>query len=188
MSFVTRPPEASPQRYVGLITRGIAFAIDAALINVAALLVSLGASLIASLFHFPPLLRTILLALGAAAYIVWMVGYFVVFWTSTGQTPGNRVLRIRVLSSSGELIDVRSALVRWAGMMLAALPFFAGFLLIPFSSKRRGLHDHLARTLVFEAPGLSLAQRRRESLVGTSRSSDDRGTLGPELDPSSSAR
>ena len=37
------------------------------------------------------------MGLGALAWFVWTIAYFVTFWSSTGQTPGNRLLRIRVL-------------------------------------------------------------------------------------------
>lgn len=171
------PTYSDAQRYEGLITRGIAFAIDAALINLVALIVSVGAKLIVSLFHhLPSPVNTALLSLGAAAYVAWTVGYFVTFWCSTGQTPGNRAMRIRVVSTSGELVGVVRALVRCAGFVLAALPLFAGFLIIPFDARRRGLQDRLARTVVVEAAGLSLAQRRRlKARAGSSISGDDRG-------------
>jgi uncharacterized RDD family membrane protein YckC len=45
--------------------------------------------------------------------------------------------------------------------VLAALPLFAGYLLILFDRKRRGFQDRLARTVVIEAPDLSLAQAQR---------------------------
>jgi hypothetical protein len=47
-------------------------------------------------------------------------------------------------------------------MVLAALALFAGYALIVFDSRRRGLQERLARTLVVEAPQLSVAARRRE--------------------------
>jgi uncharacterized RDD family membrane protein YckC len=37
-------------------------------------------------------------------------------------------------------------------LTLAALPLFAGFLLILVDDRRRGLHDRLARTVVVEDP------------------------------------
>jgi uncharacterized RDD family membrane protein YckC len=45
----------------------------------------------------------------------------------------------------------RRALLRFVGLTLAALPLFAGFLLILVDDRRRGLHDRLARTVVVEA-------------------------------------
>ena len=46
---------------------------------------------------------------GGALYVLWVVGYFVTFWATTGQTPGNRMLRIRVRAAGGERIRPRRA-------------------------------------------------------------------------------
>jgi hypothetical protein len=45
--------------------------------------------------------------------------------------------------------------------VLAALPLLAGYLMILFDGRRRGLQDRLARTLAVDAPELSLAEQRR---------------------------
>ncbi len=148
-------------RYVGLATRVISFALDAALINLVALLVAVGASLILSLVYLPSTLKTILAAIGGASYVLWAIGYFVVFWSTTGQSPGARVMQIRVVTAKGERVKPRRALVRCGGVVLAALPLFAGFVLILFDSKRRGFQDRFAGTLVIEAPQLSWAASRR---------------------------
>jgi uncharacterized RDD family membrane protein YckC len=61
-------------------------------------------------------------------------------------------MRIRVRPRGGEdRLLPRRSLVRFAGLVLAAIPFFAGFLLILIDDRRRGLHDRLARTVVIEA-------------------------------------
>src|SRR5947209_14507725 len=142
------PVVAQPVRYVGLVTRGIAFAIDAAIINVAALVVAGGTTLIVTILHFPHQLRTIIVAIGGVVYILWCIGYFLGFWSATGQTPGCRVMRMRVVTTNGERLKPRRALLRLIGLVLAALPLFAGFVLILFDGKRRGFQDRLARTLV----------------------------------------
>src|ERR1700759_2717269 len=113
------PPEP---RYVGLATRAIAFALDAALINVVAIVTALGASLILSIVHLPSSLHTFLVGLAGAAFILWAVGYFMVFWSATGQTPGARVMQIRMLAADGTVMKPTRALVRCAGVVLAALP------------------------------------------------------------------
>jgi uncharacterized RDD family membrane protein YckC len=159
------PAETAPAaevHYVGLATRVIAFTLDAALINLVAVIVGVGASLILSLLHLPGALRTILAAVGAAVYIGWTVGYFVVFWSTTGQTPGDRMLQIRVLTADeGEVLRPGRALLRCAGVLLAALPLFAGFVRILFDARRRGFQDRLAGTVVVEAPQLGMAATRR---------------------------
>jgi len=148
-------------RYVGLATRVLAFVIDAAVINLVAVTVGLGASLILSLFHLPDTLKAVLVAIGGVGYVLWSIGYFIVFWSTTGQTPGDRVMQIRVVSADGTQLKPRRSLVRCVGVVLAALPLFAGFVLILFDDKRRGFQDRFAGTLVIEAPQMSLIAARR---------------------------
>ncbi len=150
-------PEAAaptPIRYQGLVTRGIAFVLDAALINLVALVVGIGAALILSILSLPESLNPALGALGAFSFVVWTVAYFTLFWASTGQTPGNRVMEIRVVTADGGMLKPRRALFRFGALVLAALPFFLGFLPILLTERRRGLQDMLARTVVVDAPDL----------------------------------
>lgn len=169
-------------RYIGLVTRTVAFALDAALINVAALLVEFGFALILQVLHVSKDFKTALLAIGAVAYAVWIVAYFVGFWSATGETPGDRVMRIRVVPLEGGRITPRRAFVRCLGLVLSALPFFAGYLMILFDARRRALHDRVARTVVVESPGVSLAaarraRRRAEQGPRSSHSGDERGAV-----------
>ena len=150
-------PEAAaptPIRYQGLVTRGIAFVLDAALINLVALVVGIAAALILSILSLPESLNPALGALGALSFVVWTVAYFTLFWASTGQTPGNRVMEIRVVTADGGMLKPRRALFRFGALVLAALPFFLGFLPILLTERRRGLQDMLARTVVVDAPDL----------------------------------
>ncbi len=156
------PTTPAPMQYIGLATRAIAAAIDAALINAVVVIVGVGVSLIASLIFIPSWLRTVSLAIGAAAYVAWVVGYFVLFWSSTGQTPGDRMMMFRVVMTNGDRLRLRRALLRCATTVLAALPLFAGFLLILFDGRRRALNDVLAGTVVIDAPGQSLAAATRD--------------------------
>jgi uncharacterized RDD family membrane protein YckC len=142
---------AVPGPYVGLVTRAIAFALDAALLNVVALLTAAVVGLTFSVVSIPDWLRTVAIAASSVLYVLWIVGYFVVFWSTTGQTPGSRVLRIRVRATSGERLLPRRAVVRFIGLTLAAIPLFAGYLVILVDDRRRGLHDRLARTVVVDA-------------------------------------
>jgi uncharacterized RDD family membrane protein YckC len=141
----------SPVQYVGLTTRALAFGLDAAAVNLVAIVIAAIAALTFSVLNLPDELETVAIALGGALYVVWAVAYFVTFWSTTGQTPGDRLLRIRVRPLSGERLKPRRALLRFAGLTLAALPLFAGFLMILVDDRRRGLHDLLARTVVVDA-------------------------------------
>lgn len=150
MTVVLDVPAVRPRVYVGLVTRAIAFAIDAAIVNAVAIVVAAIVALTLTIVSKPDQLRAVLIAVGGVAWLLWTIGYFATFWSTTGQTPGNRILRIRVSAPDGGALPLRRALVRFAGLTLAAIPLFAGFALILFDDRRRGLHDMLARSVVTE--------------------------------------
>ena len=80
------------------------------------------------------------------------LAYAVYFISSgSGQTPGMRVMRVRVLTASGGPPSVPRSLVRFAGLILAIVPLFAGFLPALFDARRRALQDFLAGTVVVDA-------------------------------------
>ena len=142
-------------RYEGIVTRGIAFAIDAAVINLVAVVVAAGVGLALSVLSLPEdSLDTVLIGVGSALFLAWSLGYFVAFWSTTGQTPGSRLMKIMVCSADdGRVLRPRRAVLRFAGLVLAAIPLLAGFLPILFDDRRRGVHDMLAGTVVVDAPG-----------------------------------
>ena len=158
MSLALHPADATdataaPTEYVGIVTRAIAFATDAAVIQVVAIAVAGTFALILSVLSPHDKVDAVLLVVGSVAYGLWLVGYFVVFWSATGQTPGNRLLQIRVSrAADGEAPSAGAALLRFAGLILAALPLFAGFVPILFDDRRRGLQDMIAGTVVVPAP------------------------------------
>ena len=88
--------------YTGLVTRAIAFAIDALIIDLAAITVVAIVALALSLFEIPSVIATALAAIGAVVFLVWTAAYFVTFWSTTGQTPGARVMRFRVLAPDAQ--------------------------------------------------------------------------------------
>ena len=150
---VHRPPPAPPVRieYVGLITRAVAFVVDAAIVNGIAAVVAAAAALVLALFPLGHDMRTLIVAIAGAAFFIWVIAYFSTFWATTGQTPGNRLMRIRVTRPGGKALKARRALVRVVGLLLAALPLFAGFIPILLTDRRRGFADWLADTVVVTA-------------------------------------
>ena len=141
------------REYAGFVTRAIAFAIDIALIDLAAATVAVVVGLGLSALDVPHGVKTVAIAVGGVTYVAWLLGYFAMFWSTTGQTPGSRVMGVRVLCAArDEPVRLRAAVVRLFGMVLAAIPLCAGFFLILVDDKRRGLQDRLARTVVVYAP------------------------------------
>ncbi|HEY7075218.1 MAG TPA: RDD family protein [Solirubrobacteraceae bacterium] len=151
------PSAAEAQRtgeYAGLATRAIAYAADIVLIDLVALVVAGSFTLAMSLIGgLPHRLKTVAAVLGAALYLLWAIAYFVTFWSTNGQTPGSRLMRIRVVDARGAPhVGFRRALVRLVGLVLATIPLCAGFLIMLWDGRRRCLQDRMARTVVVHAP------------------------------------
>ena len=90
-------PAASGGRvpYAGLVTRGAALALDAAIVNAIVLVVAALLGLIASLVgELRP--EWLALTLAACGWALAVGTYFVLFWSTAGQTPAMRILRLRV--------------------------------------------------------------------------------------------
>lgn len=142
-------PAAPPPAYAGLVTRAIAFAVDALIVNLTGVLVGVLVGLALSILDTPEQTDKLLLAIGGVLFLAWSIAYFIAFWSTTGQTPGNVLMRIRVRrSESDEPLGLRLALVRLVGLWLAAIPLLLGFLPILLHDRRRGLHDFLSASVV----------------------------------------
>jgi uncharacterized RDD family membrane protein YckC len=143
---------ATERPYAGIVSRTVALAIDAAALTIGFAVASGVLGLILSLFTAVEV-SSPGAALGAAC--VWslvVAAYFVLFWSLAGETPGMRLMALRVVGDTDEPPRLGRALVRLVGMILAAIPFFAGFALILIDDRRRGLQDMLAGTVVVYAP------------------------------------
>jgi uncharacterized RDD family membrane protein YckC len=134
--------------YAGLVTRAVGIGVDLLVINGIAVITGALINLIASFFGHQGDLSLVAALLGGAAWIAWSALYFTIFWSLTGQTPGDRLMGIRVYSSTSDRIRIRQAFVRYWAMLLAALPLGAGFLPVLTDGRRRGLHDRIANTVV----------------------------------------
>lgn len=134
------------REYGGLASRGTAFIVDLALAHLIVLLAGLGVWLIFSLVGGlrPQWLADALVAVG---WFVVVTVYFVVFWTLTGQTPGMRLLQLRVTGRGGKPIGVVRALVRFVGLLISVV-LIVGVLPVLFEKRRRALQDFIAGTVV----------------------------------------
>jgi uncharacterized RDD family membrane protein YckC len=141
---------AAAPTYAGLVTRFVAFVIDAAIVTGVAFVAGAVASLALSVFgvSLDELPAAASVAVGAGGWLVLNLVYFAGSWTLTGQTTGMRLMTIRVVRSDGERLQPRKSLWRFIAVLIAALPLFAGYLLILVDDRRRGLHDRLAGTVV----------------------------------------
>jgi uncharacterized RDD family membrane protein YckC len=137
-------------RYAGIATRAVALAIDVAIAQVIVFTCAAVIALVASLageFHLGTPGRVI----AAIAWALAIATYFVTFWSTAGQTPAMRMMDIRVTTTTGEIPGITRSIVRMIGLVLAIIPFFAGFLPVLVDDRRRGIQDMLAGTVVEHA-------------------------------------
>lgn len=76
--------------------------------------------------------------------------YFTLFTGWDGQTPGKRLLGLRVVRITGDPVGYGRALLRYIGYFLSFLLVGFGFVMIAFDRNKRGLHDLIAGTCVIK--------------------------------------
>jgi uncharacterized RDD family membrane protein YckC len=141
--------------YAGLVSRTLAFSFDVLVINCVSWTTGIVVAVGLSAIPIPDEIQTLLVAIGSLIALLWAAGYFVVFWSANGQTPGDRLLEIAVRDArTGLPLRPRRALLRLLALPLSALPLCAGFVLIVFDHRRRALHDRLVGTVVVYATSL----------------------------------
>jgi uncharacterized RDD family membrane protein YckC len=147
MAATATPRDGLTTPYAGIASRAVALALD---VLIADLVVLLGGAMVALVGSLVGDLQldTAGKVLAAAAWLTVIVSYFVLFWTSTGQTPGMRALGLRVTTTAGTTLGLGRALVRIVGLGLAIIPCFAGFLPVLVDDRRRALQDFMAGTVV----------------------------------------
>jgi uncharacterized RDD family membrane protein YckC len=146
LSLGARRSPASP--FAGVASRGAALVVDAFAIVAGTAVLGGAASLVAAVVGGvrPDWLAQTLLSLAAVAIAV---GYFVVFWQTAGQTPGMRLMGVRLLTDrGGGRLTAWQAVMRTIGLALAIIPCFLGFVPALFDRRRRALPDYLAGTVV----------------------------------------
>ncbi|HYR56767.1 MAG TPA: RDD family protein [Myxococcaceae bacterium] len=162
---------ATPERVslalpiAGLGSRSIAYLLDALLILffwvTAYFLFSLLSSDFVGMF----------LSLSSLGRTLAVIGAFVtqwLYWTACevfgrGQTPGKRLLRIRVVSDNGSPVGVLQSAVRNLVRIVDFLPFFyaAGVLVMLLSRENRRLGDLLAGTILVREERIALDKYER---------------------------
>ena len=137
--------EASPAGYAGVVSRTIAYVVDALIVSVASVGTATGMSLISAVVGSDArdLARTLTTAYLVALPAVFAL-YCTVFWGLTGRTPGMALSGVRVVTMSQRRVRWIAALAR--GILLAYFPIGSLWMLV--DRRHRAIHDLIARTLV----------------------------------------
>jgi|GEM_PF-4071364 len=88
--------------------------------------------------------------LAALSYLIG-IGYFVYYWSTTGQTLGMKSQNLRVVRVDGQPLTWETGVLRYVGYFLGALCIFIGLLWVFWDPQRQGWHDKIAHTLVVRA-------------------------------------
>lgn len=91
--------------------------------------------------------RSALVAMGLVGAVM-AAGYFLFFWSLSGQTLGKLLTGSRVVDRRGGALGFGRATIRLFATLVAALPLGAGFIGLWTDSERRGWHDRIAGTKV----------------------------------------
>jgi len=71
------------------------------------------------------------------------------FWVYfNGQTPGKKLMGIKIVSLNNDPITLKQAVIRYIGYFISAFMLGIGFLMIAIREDKRGLHDLIANTKV----------------------------------------
>jgi uncharacterized RDD family membrane protein YckC len=139
--FLKREPQEKDAG-VGLATRGVAFVFDGAILNG----IFLGtAAILAALFGGDGLSGTGWVV-GAVGWVLFGGVYLFTFWSLAGQTPGMRILSIRVERNGDRRLGPRVARRRVTGTFLGLIPFGLGYLGVITRDDHRSFADRHAGT------------------------------------------
>lgn len=90
--------------------------------------------------------------LAFVALVVFGVLYFPYFWQKSGQTPGMKMLGIKVVRDvDGGSLTWGSAIIRMIGFWISGAVFYLGYIWVFIDKRRRGWHDLMASTVVVKA-------------------------------------
>jgi len=81
------------------------------------------------------------------------LAYYGYFWATTGQTPGKRIMQIKVVKMDGDKLTWNDAIARYIGYLVSGLVCLVGFVWALWDKDVQAWHDKMARTYVLKAQG-----------------------------------
>lgn len=129
---------------IGFGRRFVAYLIDMVIIYAVTFCMGIGVGLVTDPSADPSGFDLFISCLG----FILVIGYFVGFWATSGQTPGKMAMGIKVISSDGSPVSWGKAVARYLGYIISSLVLYLGFIWIAFDAQRQGWHDKIAGTYV----------------------------------------
>ena len=122
--------------YSGFWRRFLALAIDGIILAIPSLV-------------FTGLSRNFLTSMAASAVLGFF--YYPIFESSImSATPGKALMRMTVVTVTGERVTFKTGALRWICRYLSLVMFYVGYLMQPFTEKKQTLHDMISGTVVVD--------------------------------------
>jgi len=137
-----------PCHLVGFAPRLVAFMVDLVVVNMLAIIFTLGGMIAYMRGGVPRQDLDAYVPLFIISFIIASMTYFIYFHGATGQTVGKMILGLRVVSEDGGPLGYRRAILRWIGYFFSSVFFYFGFLWIIIDRKKQAWHDKLSGSLV----------------------------------------
>ena len=150
------PQESNLGKYAGFVTRLIAWIIDRLIVTA----VIAGTVVVAQFvwqslpinqhIHLGDAARLVVAILAGALAVLFAFSYHIVFWMLAGQTPGKRIMGVRIVRTNGERVRFGTCVKRQLGLLVSAI-LLLGYLWALVDNRRQAFHDKLAGTFVVYA-------------------------------------
>jgi uncharacterized RDD family membrane protein YckC len=136
------PGYEAPMNYAGFWVRFLAVILDSLILwSLSELLFNPLGLLIVLEYNFISMISILELVTGFLYYVI-----LTAIW---GQTLGKMALGIKVIRQDGTPLTWGTVVFREiVGKLLSAVIFLAGYIAVAIDPKKRGWHDHIAKTLV----------------------------------------
>lgn len=155
------PPARLPLKQAGFVSRAVALILDILFVTMGSIVFAALASLILNFFGFNAeslttddpttflgMIQVIIVAMSSLAVLLFVPGYFVIFWVLVGATPGKQILGLRIIRTDTSPLGWSRAVLRYIGYFISAIVFFLGYLWVFVDDRRMAWHDKLADTFV----------------------------------------
>jgi uncharacterized RDD family membrane protein YckC len=148
VNAIAVPSPAAPRGTAGIVSRALAFTVDALLLvgGLGVLLVLAGVFGAVLGWELPAMVRALAAVFGASLPVLWVV-LNAAMWAIAGRTPGQALFGLRVVRTDGTPVRLGRACVR-SLCYLFSIILLAGCLWILVDRRRQAWHDKLAGTLV----------------------------------------
>ncbi|TXK80997.1 RDD family protein [Paenibacillus sp. N3.4] len=151
----------------GIGSRAIAHLLDTLLLFIFNVILFLFALVVSRLYvgNWLPEMADYLIAIAIILFVLLNLGYFICTEAYMGgQTPGKKMMGLRVLQNNGQSATLLSILIRNLFRLLDMLPsaYFLGAVFIFFSARDKRVGDMVAGTIVIIETRVEGMKRRRQ--------------------------